>query len=117
MLGYIGLMLVLPITAMLTKASSIPLDVFMARATEPVALSAYFVSFSVALAAAAINAVFGFVLAWVLVKYKFPGEGAGAGGGGGGVLLGMARWGYARVGGAWLVRVECCQGCASSSTC
>jgi len=40
----------------------------MDRAREPVAMHAYYVSFSCALAAAAINAVFGFLLAWVLVK-------------------------------------------------
>lgn len=36
-------------------------------------MSAYFVSFSMALLAGAVNAVFGFLLAWVLVKYEFPG--------------------------------------------
>jgi sulfate transport system permease protein len=41
---------------------------FVARATEPVAMHAYLVSFSCAIAAAAVNAVFGFALAWVLVK-------------------------------------------------
>jgi len=51
-----------------SKASATPLGVFMERALEPVAMHAYFVSFSCALAAAAINAVFGFLLAWVLVK-------------------------------------------------
>lgn len=50
------------------KASQTPLIVFVARAFEPVALHAYYVSFSCAAAAAAINAVFGFLLAWVLVK-------------------------------------------------
>jgi hypothetical protein len=73
MLGYLAVMLVLPITALLAKASLVPLADFLSRATEPVALSAYFVSFSMALLAGAVNAVFGFLLAWVLVKYDFPG--------------------------------------------
>ena len=65
MLTYITAMLVVPIVALLTKASRIPLSVFIARASEPVAVSAYSVSFSMALTAAAVNAVFGFILAWV----------------------------------------------------
>lgn len=74
MLGYLGLMLILPISALLAKASLVPLQEFVTRATEPVAMSAYFVSFSMALLAGAVNAVFGFLLAWVLVKYEFPGK-------------------------------------------
>lgn len=73
MLGYLALMLILPISALLAKSSLVPLQEFVARAAEPVALSAYFVSFSMALLAGAVNAVFGFLLAWVLVKYDFPG--------------------------------------------
>ena len=67
-------MLILPISALLAKASRIPVDVFIARATEPVALSAYYVSFSMAIVAGLVNAFFGFILAWVLVKFNFQGE-------------------------------------------
>ncbi|KAG2496409.1 hypothetical protein HYH03_005635 [Edaphochlamys debaryana] len=74
MLSYMAFMLIMPITALLQKASAIPLNVFIARATEPVALHAYYVTFSCSLLAAAINCVFGFLLAWVLVRYKFPGK-------------------------------------------
>jgi sulfate transport system permease protein len=74
MLGYLAVMLVLPISALLAKSSLVPLEQFIARATEPVALSAYYVSFSMAIVAGVVNAVFGFLLAWVLVKYEFPGE-------------------------------------------
>jgi hypothetical protein len=80
MLGYTALMLILPISALLAKASRIPMDVFIARATEPVALSAYYVSFSMAIVAGLINAFFGFILAWVLVKFDFKGEHQGAAG-------------------------------------
>jgi sulfate transport system permease protein len=75
LLGYILVMLVLPISALLSKASLIPLAEFWARATEPVALSAYYVTFSMSVVAALINCFFGFILAWVLVKFDFPGEG------------------------------------------
>lgn len=74
MLGYLAVMLVLPISALLAKSSLVPLEQFIARATEPVALSAYYVSFSMALVAGVVNAVFGFLLAWVLVKFEFPGR-------------------------------------------
>ncbi|KAF8068278.1 SULP1 [Scenedesmus sp. PABB004] len=74
MLGYLALMLVLPITALLAKSSLVPLEQFVAAATDPVALSAFNVSFTMAAAAGAVNAVFGFLLAWVLVKYDFPGK-------------------------------------------
>ncbi len=74
MLSYMAFMLIMPITALLQKASMIPLSTFIARATEPVAMHAYFVTFSCSLIAAALNCVFGFILAWVLVRYKFPGR-------------------------------------------
>ncbi|MEW5314197.1 MAG: hypothetical protein WDW38_005712 [Sanguina aurantia] len=74
MLSYLLFMLIMPITALLTKAAAIPFPTFIARATEPVSLHAYYVTFSMALAAAAVNCVFGFLLAWVLVKYDFPGR-------------------------------------------
>ena len=73
MLGYMVIMVIIPITALLFKASAIPLPVFWARATEPVAVSTYVVTFSTAVCASALNAVLGFILAWVLVKYRFPG--------------------------------------------
>lgn len=74
MMAYLTFMLVIPISALLFKASMVPLDQFWSRAMEPVAMSAYAVSFSMALVASIINAVFGFILAWVLVKYQMPGE-------------------------------------------
>jgi len=74
MLLYLTGMLLVPIGALLSRAALVPLPVFWARATDPVALSAYGVTFSMALLACAINALFGFILAWVLVKYRFPGK-------------------------------------------
>jgi sulfate transport system permease protein len=74
MLTYLTGMLIVPIVAMLVNASKTPWPTFLARATEPVAMSAYEVTFSMAFAACAFNSVFGFLLAWVLVKYNFPGK-------------------------------------------
>lgn len=72
MLGYIGFMLILPLGALLSKAVQVPWKTFIARATEPIAVAAYGVTFKLAVQAAIINAVFGFILAWVLTKYRFP---------------------------------------------
>ena len=47
---------------------------FWKRATEPIALSAYYVTLSTAFIACIFNLIFGFLLAWVLVRYKFPGK-------------------------------------------
>lgn len=72
MLTYLTFMLIMPIAALLSKASAIPLSTFIARATEPVAVHAYYVTFSMAISAAAFNCFFGFILAWALTKYTFP---------------------------------------------
>src|SRR5262245_37637704 len=47
---------------------------FLAAVTSPRALAAYRLSFGAAFAAAALNAVFGLLVAWVLVRYPFPGR-------------------------------------------
>lgn len=71
-LGYLTLMLLLPFAAVLLKASTTgPVD-FWRIATSPVALSAYDVTFTTAFVATLINAGFGLVVAWVLVRYDFP---------------------------------------------
>jgi len=71
---YLLFMLILPITSLLTTASQTLVIRFWEIATEPVAVSAYFVTISMALCACFFNAIFGFILAWVLVRYNFPGK-------------------------------------------
>ncbi len=71
-IGYLSIMLLLPIAAILAKASTEgPID-FWRIATSPIALSAYDVTFVTALMAATINGAFGILIAWVLVRYDFP---------------------------------------------
>lgn len=71
-LGYLALMLILPVSALLLKASTEkPID-FWRIATSPIALSTYEVTFVTAFVAALINGVFGLLIAWVLVRYDFP---------------------------------------------
>lgn len=73
-LAYLALMLALPVAALLSRASFLPPAEFWAIATSPIARSAYAVSLGTALIAALINGVFGTLIAWVLVRYSFPGR-------------------------------------------
>ena len=71
-IGYLSLMLFLPVTAMLVKASTANPGEFWKIATSPIALATYDVTFFTALISALINGVFGTLIAWVLVRYDFP---------------------------------------------
>lgn len=72
--AYLAFMLLIPTFLMLLKASQEGPTKFWDVATSPIALSAYEVTFVTALVAAAINGVFGTLIAWVLVRYAFPGK-------------------------------------------
>jgi sulfate transport system permease protein len=71
---YASLVILLPLSAVLVRALELGPAGFFARAVEPRALLAYRLSFGVALLAAACNVVFGLLLGWVLVRYRFPGR-------------------------------------------
>jgi sulfate transport system permease protein len=71
---YVGLLVLLPLFALVFKSSTQGLSAFVSAVTDERALVAYWLSFRTALAGAAINAVFGVVVAWVLVRYTFPGK-------------------------------------------
>jgi sulfate transport system permease protein len=71
-IGYLSIMLLLPVAALLLKASTESPSDFWRIATDPVALSTYDVTFVTSLIAALINGVFGLLIAWVLVRYEFP---------------------------------------------
>ena len=77
-LGFAGLFLtfivLIPMAALIIRASSLPLDEFWRIATEPRALASYRLTFGASLVAASLNAVFGFIIAWTLVRYRFPGR-------------------------------------------
>jgi sulfate/thiosulfate transport system permease protein len=72
--AYLGFMLLLPLAAFLLKAATAPPEQFWRIATSAIALSTYDVTFITALAAALVNGIFGTLLAWVLVRYSFPGK-------------------------------------------
>ena len=77
-LGFAGVFLasivLIPMAALVIKGASLPLAEFWRIVTEPRALAAYRLSFGAAFVAATVNAVFGFIIAWTLVRYRFPGR-------------------------------------------
>jgi sulfate transport system permease protein len=77
-LGFAGTFLaaivLIPMAALIIKAASLPLADFWRIATEPRALASYRLTFGASLCAAVLNAVFGFVIAWTLVRYRFFGR-------------------------------------------
>lgn len=73
-IGYVLLTLVLPMAALFWRAGQDGWGTFIQAATDSVALSAYEVTFITALFAALLNMVFGLLVAWVLVRYRFPGR-------------------------------------------
>jgi sulfate transport system permease protein len=69
---YLSLLVLVPLSACFLKAASLSLEDFWAAIWSPRALAAYRLTFGASLAAAAINAVIGLLVAWVLVRYDFP---------------------------------------------
>jgi sulfate transport system permease protein len=64
----------LPLAALFFKTASLTWEQFFTILTDPRAVASYRLSFGAALLAAVINAVFGFIVAWALVRYEFPGR-------------------------------------------
>jgi sulfate transport system permease protein len=72
-LSYLGLIVLVPLGALVLSAGGAGLEAWQSLAS-PRVLAAFRVSFGTALVAAAVNAVFGLIVAWVLVRYAFPGK-------------------------------------------
>jgi sulfate transport system permease protein len=71
---YLGLLVLLPLGALVAKASGIGLDGIIAVAIEPRVAAALWTSFSISLVAAGVASLFGLLVAWVLTRYDFPGR-------------------------------------------
>lgn len=71
---YLGLVLFLPLGAITLKAAGVGPAGFWELATTPEAIATYQISFGLALLASLINGVFGLVIAWALVRCRFPGQ-------------------------------------------
>jgi len=73
-LAALGVIVLIPLAALVLRAASIGPADFLAIARDPRTLAALRLSFGAALIAALINTVFGLLVAWVLVRYRFPGR-------------------------------------------
>src|SRR6187551_119469 len=73
-LFYLSIIVLIPLSALLFKTFSLTWDQFVTAVTSPRVLASYRLTFGASLIAALVNLVFGLLLAWVLVRYKFPGK-------------------------------------------
>ena len=71
---YLSLVVLIPLSALLINTLQMSWDAFWLAVSSPRVVASYRLSFGAALAAAAVNAVFGTLLAWTLVRYEFPGK-------------------------------------------
>jgi sulfate transport system permease protein len=71
---YLGLIVLIPLSSLFLKTFTLTWAQFWETVTAPRALAAYQLTFGASLAAALANVVFGLLVAWVLVRYRFPGR-------------------------------------------
>jgi len=71
---FLSAIVLLPLAALVLMAASMSWEQFLHVVSTPRALGAYRLSFGASLLAAGINLVFGFIIAWTLVRYQFPGR-------------------------------------------
>jgi sulfate transport system permease protein len=71
---YLSLIVLLPLSAAFIKTSGMTLQAFLDAVSTPRVLASYRLTFGASLAAALVNAVFGLLVAWVLVRQRLPGK-------------------------------------------
>ena len=71
---YLGLIVLVPLSALFLKTFTMTWDAFWSAVTSPRVMASYRLSFGASLVGAFINVIFGGIVAWVLVRYKFPGK-------------------------------------------
>jgi len=71
---YLSLIVLIPLSALVFKTFTLTWDQFWSAVTGPRVLASYRLTFGASLFAATVNVVFGLLIAWVLVRYKFPGK-------------------------------------------
>jgi len=71
---YLSLLVLIPLATLPIKAAELSLADFWAVVTEPRVLASYKLTFGAALLAAVVNIFFGLIVAWCLVRYRFPGK-------------------------------------------
>jgi len=68
------MLVLLPLAALVLRAGSLSLPQLMDVLLDPRSVASYRLSFGAALLAGGVNALFGFIVAWTLVRYDFPGR-------------------------------------------
>jgi sulfate/thiosulfate transport system permease protein len=71
---YVSLIVLIPLSAAVLKAATVSWGQFWTTVTSPRVLASYRLSFGASLAGALLNMIFGVLIAWVLVRYRFPGR-------------------------------------------
>ena len=71
---YLSLIVLIPLSALVFKSATLSADQLWGHVASPRALASYRLTFGASFIAASINAVFGLIVAWVLVRYPFPGR-------------------------------------------
>jgi sulfate transport system permease protein len=71
---FLSAIVLIPLMALVAKAGTMHWSNFVGVLLDPRAVASYRLSFGASLLAAALNVVFGFVIAWTLVRYEFPGR-------------------------------------------
>ncbi|HEX7652135.1 MAG TPA: sulfate ABC transporter permease subunit CysT, partial [Verrucomicrobiae bacterium] len=71
---YLSLVVLIPLSAVFLKTTSLSWHDFWQTVTMPTALASYWLTFGTSLAAALVNVIFGLIVAWVLVRYEFWGK-------------------------------------------
>jgi sulfate transport system permease protein len=72
--AYLSLLVLIPLGGLFVKTATLSWSEFVAAAFSPRALASYQLTFGASFVAALVNAFFGLVVAWVLVRYRFPGR-------------------------------------------
>jgi sulfate transport system permease protein len=73
-LTYLSLVVLIPLSALFLKTSTLTLAQFWAEVSSERMVASYRLTFGASLAGAIVNAFFGFIVAWTLVRYRFPGR-------------------------------------------
>lgn len=71
---YLSIIVLIPLSGLFLKTATMTWADFWHTVTDPRVVASYKLTFGAALIAAVINAVFGFIVAWSLVRYRFPGK-------------------------------------------
>jgi sulfate transport system permease protein len=71
---YLSLVVLIPLSTLFLKSTSLGADGFWRAVSAPRVVASYKLTFGASLVAAAVNGVFGLVVTWVLVRYRFPGR-------------------------------------------